>query len=484
MHTDILIIGNGIAALSLVYHLVEMGLDKKIIVLSECTTKNSNSYLAQGGVAVEFGGVENKNKHIDDTILCGVINNKSNTKIILSEAENSITRIIDSGLIFDNDKEGHYLRRLEGGHSSRRILYHSDTSGKHISDFLLQKVKSNKKITLLQNRFCFELVKQDDSCVGANVYNTKKNMIETIFASKTILATGGAAALYKNTSNSDYSIGAGVTLAKDIGAKITNIEFIQFHPTGFRSGKKSILLSEALRGEGAIIVNKDGRKLEGVELLTRDKLSRILYDGIKQGEEYFLDCTMLSDEVLNQFEYVRNSLRNCKLDLKVTPIPIVPVAHYMCGGIATNVNGKTNINNLYAIGETADTGLHGANRLASNSLTEAITVPYLLTFELIKSDWNKIDNKKDYYYEIDTAKDYSLKIESLRELMWQKCGIVRKDNLLIELLDYIKSELRELGNDSMICYSKLRYISMLKTAKLIVAASIKRTENVGTFFKY
>ena len=169
MHTDILIIGNGIAALSLVYHLGELGLDKKIIVLSECTTKNSNSYLAQGGVAVEFGGVENKNKHIDDTILCGVINNKSNTKIILSEAENSITRIIDSGLIFDNDKEGHYLRRLEGGHSSRRILYHSDTSGKHISDFLLQKVKSNKKITLLQNRFCFELVKQDDSCVGAKV---------------------------------------------------------------------------------------------------------------------------------------------------------------------------------------------------------------------------------------------------------------------------------------------------------------------------
>lgn len=483
MNTDILLIGNGIAALSLVYHLTEQGIDKDVIVLSERPTTETNSYLAQGGIAVEFGDVTNKNKHINDTISCGIINNQTSTSTILSEAEKSIGNIIKNGLNFEYDDEGKLLKRREGGHSERRILYHSDTSGKYISDFLIQKVKANKRVKVLQNSFCFKLLKNGNSCVGAEVYNTQTNKVDTIYAAKTILATGGCGALYEYTSNSPQSIGSGIALAEEIGAKITNMEFIQFHPTAYVSDKKTVLISEALRGEGAVIIDNSRGKLDGVELLTRDKLSRMLYDGIRNGEEYYLDCTDIPKEVLNQFAYVCSSLLSFGIDIYTTPIPIKPVAHYMCGGITTDVQGKTNIENLYIIGETADTGLHGANRLASNSLTEAITVPYLLTFDLLKSDWTILDCQVESEYIIENKSNYENRISSLRKMMWGKCGIVRTDSSLIEFRDYIAKEQSILSKTNSINYPKLRYKTILKTAELIVESSIIRTENVGTFWK-
>lgn len=483
MQSDILIIGNGIAALSLVYHLTELGFDKDIIVLSEQPTTQTNSYLAQGGVAVVFGDANNKSKHIADTISCGIINNHTSTTTILSEAENSIQNIINSGLDFEYDSEGKLLKRREGGHSERRILYHSDTSGKHISDFLIEKVNSNNRVTVLQDSFCFKLLKDGETCIGATVYNTLTNKVETIYAAKTILATGGAGALYENTSNSAQSLGSGVALAEEIGAEVTNMEFIQFHPTAYVSEKKTILISEALRGEGAVIIDNSWQKLEGVELQTRDKLSRILFEGMKYGEDYYLDCTEIPEEILNKFAYVRSSLLSFGIDISTATIPIKPVAHYMCGGITTDVKGKTNIKNLYAIGETADTGLHGANRLASNSLTEAMTVPYLLTLDLLKSDWEVKDSITEEEYIIDITRNYEIRIATLRAMMWEKCGIVRTDSALIELRDYIEAEQSNLSRNDKINYSKLRYRTMLITAMLIVESSIKRTENVGTFWK-
>ncbi|PKL77749.1 MAG: hypothetical protein CVV25_13755 [Ignavibacteriae bacterium HGW-Ignavibacteriae-4] len=483
MHSDILIIGNGIAALSLVYHLTELGIDKDIIVLSEEPTTRTNSYLAQGGIAIEFGNATNKNKHIADTISCGIINNQTSTTTILSEAENSIRSIINSGLSFEYDHTGNLLKRREGGHSERRILYHSDTSGKHISDFLIQKVNANKRVKVIQNSFCFKLLREGNTCIGAEVYNTLENTVETIYAAKTILATGGAGALYSNTSNSSQSIGSGIALAKEIGAVITNMEFIQFHPTAFVRKEKTILISEALRGEGAYIKDRNGNRLDGVELLTRDRLSRILYDGMQNGEEYYLDCTDIPEEVLTKFDYVRNSLASFGIDISTTPIPIKPVAHYMCGGITTDVQGKTNIENLYAIGETADTGLHGANRLASNSLTEAITVPYLLTLDLLKSDWKESETSNINHYSVDICRNYTIRIDSLRTMMWEKCGIVRTNSDLEYLRNYIATEMGKLDENSSISYAKLKYKTMLETAMIIVDSSINRSENVGTFWK-
>ncbi len=483
MHTDILIIGNGIAALSLIYHLTELGIEKDIIVLSEQPTTHTNSYLAQGGIAVEFGNDTNKSKHIADTISCGIINNQSSTTTILSEAEKSIRSIINAGLNFEFDDKGELLKRREGGHSERRILYHSDTSGKHISDFLIQKVNANKRVKVLQDSYCFKLLKEGYSCIGAEVYNTLTNKVKTIYAAKIILATGGAGALYEYTSNSSQSIGSGVALAEEIGAVITNMEFIQFHPTAYVSDKKTMLISEALRGEGAVIIDNSWQKLDGIELLTRDKLSRLLFERMQYGEDYYLDCTEIPETVLNQFAYVRSSLLSFGIDISTTTIPIKPVAHYMCGGIATDVQGKTNIKNLYAIGETADTGLHGANRLASNSLTEALTVPYLLTIDLLKSDWEILESRKQSQYTLENGSNYVNSIDSLRAMMWEKCGIVRTDSSLNELRNYITNELDSLSNNIYINYQKLRYRAMLNTALLIVESSLIRTENVGTFWK-
>jgi L-aspartate oxidase len=483
MRTDILIIGNGIAALSLVYHLTELGIDKDILVLSEQPTTNTNSYLAQGGIAVEFGDGTNKGKHIADTISCGIINNQTSTTTILSEAENSIRSIINAGLNFEFDDKGELLKRREGGHSDRRILYHSDTSGKHISDFLIQKVNANKRVMVQQDSYCFKLLKDGNICIGAEVYNTLTDEVEAIYASKTILATGGAGALYQYTSNSLQSIGSGIALAEEIGAEISNMEFIQFHPTAYVSDKKTVLISEALRGEGATIIDNSWQKLDGIELLTRDKLSRILYNGMQNGEDYYLDCTEIPESVLNKFAYIQSSLALFGIDISTTPIPIKPVAHYMCGGITTDVQGKTNIKNLYAIGETADTGLHGANRLASNSLTEALTVPYLLTLDLLQSDWVINDIIAQEEHIIDKSRNYKIRVASLRAMMWEKCGIVRTDSSLIELRDYIATELESFSKNSSINYLKLRYRAMLKTALLIVESSIKRAENVGTFWK-
>ncbi len=483
MHFDILIIGNGIAALSLVYHLTELGIDKDIVVLSEEPTTRTNSYLAQGGIAIEFGNATNKKKHIADTITCGIINNQTNTTTILNEAENSIRNIINSGLSFEQDYGGNLLKRRESGHSERRILYHSDTSGKQISDFLIKKVNANKRVKVIPNSFCFKLLKKGNTCIGIEVYNTLENTVGTIYAAKTILATGGAGALYSNTSNSSQSIGSGVALAKEIGAEVTNMEFIQFHPTAYIGEGKTILISEALRGEGAYIKDSNGNRLDGVELLTRDKLSRILYCGMKKGEKYYLDCTEIPEEVLNRFSFVRSSLVSFGIDISTTRIPIKPVAHYMCGGITTDVKGKTNIDNLYAIGETANTGLHGANRLASNSLTEAITVPYLLTLDLLKSDWEKTNQQIKNRYTIEKEGNYDTEVETLRTMMWDQCGIVRTDAKLLELADYINSELYNFPESLSINYPKLKYISMLKTAMQIVKCSLARTENVGTFWK-
>lgn len=483
MRTDILIIGNGIAALSLVYHLIELGIEKDIIVLSESTTKNSNSYLAQGGIAVEFGDSSNKSKHIADTISCGIINNQTSTTTILNEAENTIRSIINAGLDFEFDDKGQLLKRREGGHSERRILYHSDTSGKHISDFLIQKVKTNKRVKVLQNSYCFKLLKDSNTCTGAEVYNINTSEIQTIYAAKTVLATGGAGAIFEFTSNSSLSIGSGVALAEEIGAKISNMEFIQFHPTAYVSEDKTVLISEALRGEGAVIIDNSWQKVDGIELLTRDKLSRILFNGIQNGEDYYLDCTEIPEAILSKFAYVRSSLATLGIDISTTPIPIKPVAHYMCGGIATDVHGKTNIKNLYAIGETANTGLHGANRLASNSLTEAITVPYLLTLDLIQSDWKMLDIPVHNQYTIENRNDFIKKINTLRTLMWEKCGITRTDTELINLRDYITTELDYLAESTCISYPKLRYKTMLKTALLIVESSLKRDDNIGTFWK-
>lgn len=482
MQSDLLIIGNGIAALSMAFQLTEMHLKRKITIIAESTYQYSNSYRAQGGIAVEFGSKKLKKNHVKDTIRCGITNDVLATNIILGEAENPIKQLIGNGLHFDSDSDGSMLKRKEGGHSERRILFHSDTSGKHIQEFLLSKISTNKNIQIIDSKFCFELLIVDDKCCGAKAIDTLTNEVTIFNSPTTILATGGCGSLYSRTSNSPLAIGSGIVLASSAGAKISNMEFIQFHPTVYTNGTKTILLSEALRGEGARIINSEGHYYEGIELYTRDKLSRLLYAEIKNGKSLFLDCRNVAEEKLNNFQYITDSLYQFGLSLKKDKIPIEPAAHFMCGGIATDIYGWTNIGGLFAIGETADTGLHGANRLASNSLTEAVTVPYFmvrnLNFDSIKTSYNREENQSHYRI---IFTNFDSKIAILREKMWQYCGIVKKETELETLKSYLQNEIDNL--EKGLNYSKLRYSQMLTTSLLIVESSLKRKVNVGTFWK-
>lgn len=484
MQSDLLIIGTGISALSLVFHLNEANFNKKIIIVSDDYFQFSNSYKSQGGIAFEKGNRLKKSIHIDDTVKCGIINNKENTTQILNEAEYSLENLIRKGLIFDKDKKGRLLKRKEAGHTSRRILFHSDTSGKFIQEFLFNKILKFDNVKLSTGKFCYELIYEDLECKGARFIDKNTNITETIFASKTIIATGGSGGLYKFTSNSTNAIGSGVALANDIGASISNMEFIQFHPTVYINKNETLLLSEALRGEGAKLVSDKDGILEGLELLTRDKLSRILYNYIRNGHNLFLDCSDISEEVIRKFDYILNRLHTYGIDLSKDLLPIQPAAHYMCGGITTNTDGQTTIRNLYAIGETADTGLHGANRLASNSLTEAITVPYLLAKKLIVHDFPETKNlNRESTKKKCLAIDYSNKIKLLQEKMWDNCGIVRNNTQLNLFIEFIKSEQSEIERLQNNGYSYQYYRTMLKVCKLIAESSLKQEKNVGTFWK-
>lgn len=484
MQCDLLIIGTGIAALSLVFHLKELKFDKKIIIVSDDKFQYTNSYKAQGGLALEMGNNLKKSSHITDTIRCGIINDFDNTSQILNEAEFSLDNLIKNGLIFETNSAGKLLKRKEAGHSHRRILFHSDSSGKFIQDFLFGNIRDLSNVTLIDNKFCYKLIKNESKCVGAKFIDKKYNTTESIYATRTVLATGGCGALYKFTSNSSNTIGSGVSLAEEIGAEISNMEFIQFHPTVFVKFDKTILLSEALRGEGAKIVSDKDGILEGLELLTRDKLSRILFDYINSGHKLFLDCTKISESTIAKFDFIKNSLQLLNVDIKNELIPIQPAAHYMCGGIITNTLGQTSIENLFAIGEVANTGLHGANRLASNSLTEAITVSHLLAKDLISAKWSKEISYNDGN-EIQSfiSIDFSEKIDLLRNIMWEKCGLKRDNTQLIEFKNYINSEFKSIQSLPNLGYSGQYYKLMLGVCKLIVESSIKREENVGTFWK-
>jgi L-aspartate oxidase len=485
MQCDILIVGSGISALSLVFHLTELNLNKRIIIASDNNYQLSNSYKAQGGVALEMGDSLKKGLHIEDTLKCGLINNVKNTSEILTQAEYPMGNLIRGGLEFETDAVGGLLRRREAGHSQRRILFHADTSGKHIQQFLYDKVSSLGNVEMISDKFCFELIVDGTGCKGAKFIDKVTGKVLRIYASRTVLATGGCGALYEYTSNSQSAIGSGVALASEVGAELGNMEFIQFHPTVYIGGGRTILLSEALRGEGAKIVSDKVGVLSGVELLTRDKLSRLLFEHLRDNHRLYLDCTHIEAEVLSKFDFIGSALAEVGLDIRKDLVPIQPAAHYMCGGINTDTMGRTSVANLYAIGEVANTGLHGANRLASNSLTEAITVPYLMAKHLGTLEWGLVGCGKESA-ECDEpliAIDFMPRVSQLRGKMWASCGLMREDRGLTGLREYIVTELELLGGMYSLNYSGQYYKKMLEICLLIVEASLKRRDSVGTFWK-
>ncbi|MBF7091568.1 L-aspartate oxidase [Flavobacterium sp. ALJ2] len=385
---DILIIGSGIAGLFFAIKMAKKRPDLFIAIMTKEKAQNSNTQMAQGGIAIVTEHIEDSfEQHIQDTIQSGGgFCNEEIVRMVINQAPERLKELVDIGVSFDKDKSGTWNLGLEGGHSQHRILHHKDISGAEIAKKLIDTINQLSNITLLENHLVIDINtkknKGNPSCTGAFYCDKINNKIKYIQAKTIVLSTGGCGQLFKNTTNPEIATGDGIAIASRAGALMKDMQYIQFHPTALYEGDKNpfFLVSEAVRGFGAYIVNKDNKRFifkydTRGELATRDIVSQAISEEMEtSGKQHvYLDCRHLDfEEFYSHFPFITDYCKTIGLDPKTDLIPIVPVAHYQCGGINVNKNSETNIKNLYAIGECSRTGLHGKNRLASNSLLEAL----------------------------------------------------------------------------------------------------------------
>ncbi|MEE9379462.1 MAG: L-aspartate oxidase [Candidatus Lokiarchaeia archaeon] len=499
--TDFLIIGSGISGLSLALKLSKLLPNEEILLITKESLYQSSTYYAQGGIACVSNSSDNFEKHIKDTMIAGdgLCNEKIVRKII-TQAPERLDELIDLGVEFSRNDDGGYNLGQEGGHSERRILHVNDQTGQSIETTLIDNVKKLKNIEIKEKWCGVNLYVKDLKCYGAYVLEQESEEIHNIAAKSTILATGGAGKIYLYTTNPDVVSGDGIAMAYRAGAMISNLEFYQFHPTClYHPYAKSFLITEAMRGEGAIL--KDIRGNEFMEkyhsqkdLAPRDIVSRAIDAELKKsGDDYiFLDIASYKDSnfIKSHFPGIYEKCLEFNIDITKDPIPVVPAAHYCCGGVMAEIEGKTEIKNLHVIGEAACTGFHGANRLASNSLLEGLVCAHECATYLVEHAPNlKI---KDFpEWEIGNAVPSTEAVvitqnwDEIRTLMQNFVGIVRSDmrlkralkrmNIFSEEIDYyywnykVDKNLIELRNLSMV-------------AELLIRCALSRKESRGTHF--
>ena len=512
MKTDFLVIGAGIAGLTYVLQLAEKFPRKKIIVVTKGNEKDSNTNYAQGGVAIVQNETDSFEKHIEDTLLAGDgLCDEEVVRNVVSRGPVCLKKMLKWGVHFDTKSNGEFDLGMEGGHSEKRVVHHKDFTGEEISRALILRLKRMKNIELLKNHFVVDLIsdhhirkslpKQGSKCYGAYVLNEKSNKIIKVLAKITTLASGGAGQVYGHTTNPSVATGDGLAMAYRIGAIVKEIEFVQFHPTALYHPEEtpSFLISEAVRGLGAKLVNKYGQKFMHKydvreELASRDIVARAIDAELKtSGDEYvYLDCTQIEKKKLTKhFPKIKEKCLSLGIDVHSDFIPVVPAAHYTCGGISVNEEGQTSIQHLFAIGECSQTGLHGANRLASNSLLEAFVFAEDCAKKSIKMvsdiDWQA--NIPDWDSEGTINPKEMVLIshnkKELQELMRNFVGIVRSNDRLKRAkkrLDLLYRETDELYQRSSVTSHLCELRNMITVAYLIVTHSQKREENKGGFY--
>lgn len=500
MQTHYLIIGSGIAGLSVAVKLAEQFTDRKILIVTKATEEESNTNYAQGGIAVVIDSLnDNFENHINDTLLCGDgLCNENVVDLVIKNAPEQLLELISWGAQFDRNQNGTFDLAKEGGHSTNRVVHHKDETGKEIERAVLAKAHSKPNIVFLDHHFAIDLIVKDNQCLGALVLNKKNKQQFVINAAFTILATGGVGQIYQKTTNSEIATGDGIAMAIRAKAKVNDMEFIQFHPTAFYSkSKPTFLISEAVRGFGAYLKNKNGHRfmldydLRG-ELASRDIVSRSIVTEMQKTNTdcVFLDATHLDKPSFKKhFPAIYNYCLQQGINVFANYIPVVPTQHYICGGITVDANGQTSVLNLFACGECAHTGLHGANRLASNSLLEAVVYAQFI-FNYLKEKELPVEHYTNVRFKVDLPKIaetiMKIKTADLNAMVQNNVGIVRNQkqlqNTLLQL-KFWKNECNELLQRYQPTADFMEFYNKVIVAHEIVTASIKRANNKGCFYK-
>ncbi|MBC1189025.1 L-aspartate oxidase [Kluyvera sichuanensis] len=506
---DVLIIGSGAAGLSLALRLAE---HSSVIVLSKGPISEGSTFYAQGGIAAVFDETDSIESHIDDTLIAGAgICDRQAVSFVASNAKHCVQWLIDQGVLFDtqvqaNGEESYHLTR-EGGHSHRRILHAADATGREVENTLVSKAINHPNIRILERSNAVDLIISDKvglpgtrRVVGAWIWDRNKEKVETCAAKSVVLATGGASKVYQYTTNPDISSGDGIAMAWRAGCRVANLEFNQFHPTAlYHPQARNFLLTEALRGEGAHLKRPDGSRFmldfdERAELAPRDIVARAIDHEMKR---LGVDCMYLDishkpeDFVRQHFPMIYDKLLGLGIDLTQEPVPIVPAAHYTCGGVMVDDYGRTDVDGLYAIGEVSYTGLHGANRMASNSLLECLVygwsaaedihkrMPYARQAEKLPAwDESRVENS-------DELVVIQHNWHELRLFMWDYVGIVRTTKRLeraLRRITMLQQELDEYYSRFRVSNNLLELRNLVQVAELIVRCAMMRKESRGLHY--
>lgn len=506
---DVLIIGSGAAGLSLALRLADQ---HQVIVLSKGPVTEGSTFYAQGGIAAVFDETDSIDSHVEDTLIAGAgICDRHAVEFVASNARSCVQWLIDQGVLFDthvqpNGEESYHLTR-EGGHSHRRILHAADATGREVQSTLVSKAQNHPNIRVLERSNAVDLIVSDKiglpgtrRVVGAWVWNRNKETVETCHAKAVVLATGGASKVYQYTTNPDISSGDGIAMAWRAGCRVANLELNQFHPTAlYHPQARNFLLTEALRGEGAYLKRPDGTRFmpdfdERGELAPRDIVALAIDHEMKRlgADCMFLDISHKPADFIRQhFPMIYEKLLGLGIDLTQEPVPIVPAAHYTCGGVMVDDHGRTDVEGLYAIGEVSYTGLHGANRMASNSLLECLVYGWSAAEDITRRmpDAHGVSTLPPWDESRVENPDERVVIQhnwhELRLFMWDYVGIVRTTKRLeraLRRITMLQQEIDEYYAHFRVSNNLLELRNLVQVAELIVRCAMMRKESRGLHF--